>query len=673
MAFILNSDPITKIGIIGSGQIGPDIALYFTKVLHKSAIPVVVVDISEEALTSGKNKLKKKIDKGIETGAFSTTMGQAMKDSCTFTSDYESLRGADFIVEAATENRDIKAKIFLQLEGFCPSHALLASNSSHLEPEAIFKHIKDRSRTLVIHYFFPAERNPIVEVVPGKDTDPKIADSVMHFYEAIGKVPIKVGSRFGYAVDPIFEGLFHAAARLVEAGAGSIKEVDAIAARTLGLTVGPFTAMNLTNGNPITFPALSVYAEKVMPWYRPTRLMADAMQSGQAWDVPKRGEKITVEPKQEQRIANAMRGAYFGLCTEILNSGITNIADFEMALGIALDVLPPFTMMNKIGIPESLALVERYAAEFDGFRIADILRQQSADGKPWTIPYVIREDQGDVAVIKIRRPKVLNALNNETFQQIENHCKEIEDDDRLKGAVLTAFGAKAFVSGADVNFLADINSAEMGEETSLSSQRSLNVVEDMSKPVVCAMNGFAFGGGNELAMACVARIARKGLPILASQPEPTLGIIPGAGGTQRLPRWIGIEKAAEMLRTGKAISSAEGLELGLISKEVEGDLVTEAVDMVRAAASGEAPLTGINRAPLDTPDDLGNIDLGHLSRAVDKIICRAIIEGCRKELREGLAFEAKMFGQVCATKDMKIGIKNFLENGPRAPAKFIHE
>ena len=124
-----------------------------------------------------------------------------------------------------------------------PAHAVLASNSSHLEPEAIFAELGDRSRTLVIHYFFPAERNPVVEIVPGADTSSDLTASLMKFYEAIGKVPIEVKSRYGYAIDPIFEGLFQAAALLVEDGAGTTKEVDAVAARALGLTVGPFTAM----------------------------------------------------------------------------------------------------------------------------------------------------------------------------------------------------------------------------------------------------------------------------------------------------------------------------------------------------------------------------------------------------------------------------------------------
>lgn len=670
MKFQVGSRSIGKVGVIGSGQIGPDIALYFAKVFP--GVGIHVVDISTEALDRGQKKLHRKVDKGIESGAFTSEQGGAMKAACHFGTDYSVLSNADFIVEAASENRDLKQKIFAQLETLCDPTTVFASNSSHLEPEVIFAKLKDRSRALVIHYFFPAERNPVVEIVPGADTSPALTASLMRLYEQIGKVPIQVKSRFGYALDPVFEGVFHAAALIVEKGLATTREIDAVSCRALDLTVGPFTAMNLTGGNPITHPALGVYAERVSPWFETTELLTRAVASKEAWDVPQRGEEIRLDDRREERLGNLMRGAFFGLVTEILDSGIASIADLDMATELALDLAPPFRLMNEVGVSESLRLVHDYAKEFPGFRVSQVLRDQAASGKPWTIPTVLRTDVNRVAVLQIRRPKVLNALNEDTFDQIEQHCRAIEADANVLGAVLTGFGVKAFVSGADVNFLAAIESAEQGERTSLGSQRTLNVIENSSKPIVCAMNGFAFGGGNELAMACHARIARKGLKVLGAQPEPNLGIIPGAGATQRLPRWIGIERAADLLRTTRSFSSAEATAWGLVSREVEGDLVAAAVEMVTNAASGKARLKPIERGPLAVPSQLPKVDIGHRSRAVDAILCRAILEGCRLELAQGLAFEAKMFGEVCATRDMRIGVTNFIQNGPRTPAPFVH-
>ena len=151
-----------------------------------------------------------------------------------------------------------------------------------------------------------------------------------------------------------------------------------------------------------------------------------------------------------------------------------------------------------------------------------------------------------------------------------------------------------------------------------------------------------------------------------------LGIIPGAGATQRLPRVVGVERAWRMLRSALPISSAEGLEMGLIQAEVEGDLVAAAIDLVARAASGRAPIEPISSGPLEVPDELPDVDLRHLSKAVDATLQKAVREGLAMPLAEGLRFVARCFGEVCELEDKKIGIDNCLENGPRSKAEFVH-
>ena len=206
MSFTHRGREIRKIAVIGSGQIGPDIALYFAKTLSPFGVQTIVVDIADEALQKGQAKLEKKVARGVESGAFSAEQQQQMLAHIAFTSDYDQVKGADFVVEAASEDKGLKGRIFGQIEGLVEPTAILASNSSHLEPEAIFEAAKHPERACVIHYFFPAERNLMVEVVPSAQTDPAISDWLLSFYEALGKVPIQVKSRYGYALDPIFEG-----------------------------------------------------------------------------------------------------------------------------------------------------------------------------------------------------------------------------------------------------------------------------------------------------------------------------------------------------------------------------------------------------------------------------------------------------------------------------------
>lgn len=660
-----------KIGVVGSGQIGPDIALYFSKVFHAAKVPVVVVDIKQEALDAGRQKMAKKLSKGVEGGAFKQAEVDSMLANTTWTTDYGALAGADFVLEAATEDLKIKQRIFETIEKSVSKEAVLASNSSHLEPEVIFEKVQDASRTLVIHYFFPAERNIIVEVVPGKKTSPAVADGVMKLYEAIGKVPLKIGSRYGYAIDPVFEGMFLCAARLVESGAATTKQVDVIAQKVLGLGIGPFTAMNLTGGNPLTAVGLKHYNTKIMGWYDTPKSLEAQVASGKPWETPGRGENVTWTDDQFRVVGDALRGCYFGLVCEILESGIASVADLELGVETALVMNAPFTMMNQLGVPAALELVQAYAAKHPGFKVAEPLRKQAATGQPWEIPLVLREDKAGVATLTFRRPKVLNALNSEVMKQLSAHLESIRADKAVKGVVVTGYGSKAFVSGADINELAALKTPQAATSHALSWQRVADTIEAFEKPVVCAYNGLAFGGGNELAMACHARVAKKGLSILFAQPEPRLGIIPGMGGTQRLPRLVGLANAWAPLRTGVPVSGAKAKEWGLLLEECE-DPAARAAEIVLEVAGGKRKLAPINREPMPVPANLPQVDLGHLSKKTDEMMQRAILEGAQKSLEDGLRNEAKLFGDCLKTEDMRIGMENFLKNGPKANAAFVN-
>jgi enoyl-CoA hydratase/carnithine racemase len=357
---------------------------------------------------------------------------------------------------------------------------------------------------------------------------------------------------------------------------------------------------------------------------------------------------------------------------EIVDSGISNIGDMELAMDVGLVLSPPFSTMNKMGLKKAHELVEAYAKENPGFRVAEILKKQAASGKPWKIPVVFREDKGNVAIVKIRRPKVLNALNEDVFEQLRETFLGIQKDPKIKGAVLTGFGTRAFVSGADIGMLAAQKSAKEGEEACLNNYSVLSLMENLGKPVVCALNGLAFGGGNEIAMSCTARIAKKGQKVLVGQPEPKLGFIPGAGGTQRLPRLIGIEKAWPILRNSNPISSAEAKEIGLIQEEVEGDLIEAGVNWVKNILSGKVKVPSIPKGPIPIPSKLPEVDIGHLSRKIDSLLQKAILEGAEMTLEDGLKLEAKIFGECFSTQDRKIGIDNFMKNGPKVSAKFVH-
>ncbi len=671
MAYPFKTLSISKIAVVGAGQIGPDIALHFAKSLSPYDVEVIVVDISQDALVLAETKIGKKIQKSVETGSFKPEQAERIKKSLIFSLDYERIRGAGMVVEAATEDARIKDNIFRQVEALTDDHCILLSNSSHLQPEVIFGNLQNQSRCLVAHYFFPAEINPVVEIVPGEKTDTAMADLLLAFYESIGKIPIRVKSAYGYAIDPIFEGLCQTAILCLEKGWGNEKEIDAAAVKALGLGVGPFTALNLTGGNPITAHGLDEMGRLVLPWFKTPVLLVEKNQRKEPWETAKRGELVSLDPEQEAKLIKIFQGAFFALSAFILDTGIVQIDDLNMACETSLVIKAPFSFMNELGIELAQDLTATFCAAHPGFPFPGSL-QKAKEAGGWKLRDIVCRTKEQVLFITIRRPKVMNALNLAVLGQLQEALEEAKEDASVRAVVLTGFGVKAFVSGADLNMITSLKTPEEGVQNSRSFQSVLNYVADYPKPVVCALNGFAFGGGNELAMACTARITKKGLPIVFCQPEVNLGFIPGAGGTQRLPRIIGVEKAAEILRTGRPVTSKEALELGFIHQEAGGDLLSEAARLALDIADGKFKPKQISREPLPQNGSPIELEIGHLSKKIDEIIVRSIYDGYRMTLHDGLALESKLFGNCMQTEDMKLGLENFKINGPKAQAHFVH-
>ena len=242
-------------------------------------------------------------------------------------------------------------------------------------------------------------------------------------------------------------------------------------------------------------------------------------------------------------------------------------------------------------------------------------------------------------IVTIDRPKVLNALNAQTVEEIHQAFAAARNDENVKAVIVTGGGEKAFVAGADINELAQ-KTPITGKETSERGQAVLSFIERFPKPVIAAINGFALGGGCELAMACTFRIASENA--VFGQPEVKLGIIPGYGGTQRMARLLGKGKALELICTGDRIGAADAERIGLVNKVVPADqLMSVAEEMARKMMS---------RGPLA------------IRAAIE-----AVIRGGEMPFEEGQFLEATLFGLLCASDDTKEGMNAFLE---KRPARF---
>src|SRR5215471_3576733 len=246
------------------------------------------------------------------------------------------------------------------------------------------------------------------------------------------------------------------------------------------------------------------------------------------------------------------------------------------------------------------------------------------------------EKKGAIAYVTVNRPDKLNALNSTVMSELRAAFTAIKDDAEVRVAILTGAGEKAFVAGADIGELAKQDPVSAKEYTHR-GQAVLDLVENLGKPVIACLNGFALGGGCELAMACTFRLASENAKL--GQPEVKLGIIPGYGGTQRLPRLVGKGYAMQLLLTGEMISAQEALRIGLVNE------VTAPADLIpRAEAMAQKIIAN------------GPLAVQFTMEAVNK--------GCEGTLAEGLYLEAVLFGMACATEDEKEGTKAFLEKRP---------
>jgi len=243
------------------------------------------------------------------------------------------------------------------------------------------------------------------------------------------------------------------------------------------------------------------------------------------------------------------------------------------------------------------------------------------------------EREGAIAVVTINRPKVLNALNSQTVRELDAVMRELKDDDAVHAIVLTGAGEKSFVAGADINELAVLSPAE-GQLHARRGQAVFDAIEQLGKPVIAAINGFALGGGCELAMACAMRIAADTARL--GQPEINLGIMPGYAGSQRLPRLVGRGRALEMLLTGDMVPAARAFDIGLVNKVVPAAELMGEAKKVAAALASKAPL------------------------AV-RYILQAVHHGLEMTHADGQYLEASLFGLVASTNDMREGTRAFLE------------
>jgi len=651
-----------RVVVVGAGTIGPDIGYYLA-----AAIPDLtlhLVDVAQAPLERALERLSTYARKGVERGKLSPAQAERITANVHATLDYDVAREADWVLEAATEQVAIKRSIFARLEDIISSEAIITSNTSSLPAERIFCDLRHKERATVTHFFAPAWRNPIVEVIRWPGADPLLIDDLNWIFCMTGKVPLVTADVPCFMLDRIFDNWCNDAALLLDRA--SAAEIDAVAMELVH--AGPFFVLNLAKGNPIILETNALQASEEGSHYLP----APIFRSVETWRTAIPGKEVEVAAGVRDTVRDRLLGILISQATDILDRRIGDAADLELGCRLALGFKHgPLDLMRRLGVAEVERIIARTRQERPGLPQP---RRLLADYQDFC-RHVQLDDADGVKIITLRRPQALNALSDEVTDEILAVIRQLENDNTVRGFVLTGYGPRAFCAGADIGrFPAMLGDAQAAAQYARDCARLLIHMDAMSKPVIAAVNGMALGGGLEMALRCHGIVAMRGAVL--QFPEIALGIVPGLGGmVVPYRRWPKAAAAFHgMLRRAERMSAETAQAWGIIDTVMDdhAELITAAVARVhslpRLSPASEHISGPVQMAPLAAVDPVA-ADGQRLSVEVIRILESAILEAAAApSLSAALDIGYRAFGTSACTAAAREGIAAFQQ---RRPADFV--
>lgn len=644
--------------IIGSGTIGPDIGYYLKSAI--SGLKLFIVDVVEEPLKNAEKRIAAYVQKAIAKKKMNADQAGAVMKNLVFTTDYNRIADCDLVIEAATENVDLKKKIFKQVEQIVRDDTIITSNTSSLPADRIFSEVRLPGRTTVTHFFAPAWQNPCVEVIAWDKADPIIVDYLRWMFCTTGKAPLVSDNAICFILDRIFDNWCNESAYLLSDATAS--EVDRVASEFV--FAGPFFVLNLANGNPIIVETNTLQMEEGVH-YRP----ASIFNSVDRWKTIKMGENIDVPEDVRSTVRDRLLGILFSQSFDIMDRGIGTPEDLNMGVQVALGFKKGvLDIMGELGEKETRRIIEKFQKDRPGFPGPTQSFAVYQDFKR----HILIDEMDGVKIITIRRPQFLNALNDDVNEEIRAAIAVDADNPDVKGFVITGFGDKAFCSGAEIGKFPTLLGDRMASiQYAKDCSTLFTYLDTVEKPVVAAVNGMALGGGFELAIRCHRIVAARSAYF--QFPEITLGILPGIGGCivpyRRWPQ--SSDLFHDMLRFGKALSTSDATKAGMVSAVCDdyAGLIEKAVSEVNALVGnipripdGQIDITPIE--PVKTPM-AGTLALSPEAVA---IMDQTIRDGAAAEtLADGLQVGYAGFGAIACTDAAQEGISAF---GQRREPKF---
>ncbi len=644
-----------KIAVLGAGAMGHGIAY----VSALAGYDVWIRDIDQKFLDKALANIQKLLDKAVAKGKMKEEKAKEVLSKLHFTLDMkEAIEGAELVIEAVPEILDLKKKVFEEVKQYASPDCIFATNTSGLSITEISKVTDRPEKFMGLHFFNPVPVMQLVEVIKGELTADSTIEYGVNFVKSIGKTPVVVKKDVeGFIVNRCLVPYLALAIDDVDRKVATQEEIDATMKFKYAFPMGPielgdFVGLDILyhSGEQWSLvPNAQVLKERI----EKNEL---GMKTGKGFYDWSKGRPEIPEELAGKYDALRLIAPMVNIASGLIEMGVASAEEIDLAMKLGTNMPKgPCELGDEIGLDVIAKKLEELYAEkgLDVLKPTEFLTKMVKEGKlgkksgegfysyrgevSFKNILIEKDVENKIAKLILNRPHRLNAISFDLLDEMELALKQLAKDDDVRVLVITGAGDKSFSAGFDLQeALADPSTLKPANSSMVSARGNevFTMVEKFPKPVIAAINGYAFGGGCELSLACDFRIMSRAGKIGLT--EIAIGLIPGWGGTQRMAKVIGLAKAKEMIMLAKRITADEAEQIGLVNKAVDPENFWDEVNAL-AKALAELPPISLRMAKY------------------------AINYGYELPVEAGQAIEAAYFGIATSTEDVIEGVRAFFE------------